>query len=302
MKNRPIFKSKLYISTSIFCAFFLSLFIVSCTKEFDENKILQNQGSSELVETNKGSKSLHNSIIGNNLNSYLDLFALNGEWHNEVMDEIGLKIDVKDRELSVIYDILKVNINNEYPNLDYRDFNSYSEMIQNARINNNLHLDVSADLGAKFDEWGLDYKSISLIEDFEVQLNGLLRPDNLLTPDEFSRELLKYKLSLILENGAPVVIGGKGNDVAMILLGSAIAEYSYQYWYDALYTSDSIWYGVFGNDGDVEPPAARRGFLKRMLSDVRGFFWGGGSHSSDGTYSIDVDMATSCAAEYSGSV
>jgi len=226
-----------------------------------------------------------------------------GVWHNEAMEKVGQDIDIQNPNPALIYSILVDFISQKFPSVQLHSYDQYISMMNNARLNTNLNLDISAEMGVNYTQIQ-DIETLAMLADFQTMFNGLRNSDKMLTPDELSSKMLDFKIEIITNYGLPSLDNNhKANDVGMILIASSIAESSYRYWYSALYDQNSTWYGVFSvPGGDNSPAALKERWWDRFKADVRGFFHGGHEAQNGGGVTWTVGDASACADEYSSSI
>lgn len=192
--------------------------------------------------------------------------------HNAILEGVGLGGDLAVLNSEERYDILTEVILTEDPEF-IMDFETCNEHIT---FTNAL---TSINAANEIIEMGELTENVreaitllfSIIEDVNTENEG-----GLLTPDDFNIRI--NELEDFIETNCVVDYNEElkmGNDGALILGTCTIAKYSYDYWYNSIFTEDHSWHGLFltfVEEEDLDIVAARAPWIKRAWADATNFF------------------------------
>ena len=213
-----------------------------------------------------------------------------GVSHNQIMDSLATKTGFLSMDRNKIYDAVYPFISaqskaSKMDTAEYATFINYIDILSNAKKEAPALLLRDKKINKKMKDLLGELYTILLSDEGSTNV----------TPAEMTKRLKDFETTVMRKHGTPSTNLGKNSDVAMVIAGSAIARYSYAYWFDAAQNPKNVWHLAFtGNSGGNE--TSLRTWWGAVKADVGGFFSGDCFYEDEFVWDLNCAWSTAAAA------
>ena len=220
-----------------------------------------NDENEESVKNNTNFKS-----VSNNVNPFDEV----GAKHNQLLYDIAEHCDMSHLTLRDLY-----NHGINYSSIDSSQ-TTFDNYVEFGVSNQEFIMDYMEDSTA-IEEFTTDKEFIHYYNAFRKILVNVCLNNNLISPDDFSRQILALENDIIKNK---TFDNTDVNDIYGVLLASfSVARYSYAFWYDAYYNEKNPWHTIVINN--INSNDLQKGlfnnvvkFVKRTVCAAAADVWG----------------------------